>query len=155
MYIDEDTTFDDLCDEIESYGKEKCMDLGFSSTVKVFKKLNDADGKTFSDFILMCIASDGYLTIEEYYYSKPLLSILLAKRNVSFDDASNVIRIITRTDNGKEIKENVMKRIRDLLSRVDKETKEDMLMSGLLATACDGKLSESERQFIMSLFGKN
>ena len=155
MYIDEDTTFDDLCDEIESYGKDKCLDLGISSTVKVFKKLNDADSKTFGNLILLCIASDGFLTIEEYYYSKPLLSVILGQREISYDYACNVIDNITKTKEGKEIKEILIKDVRELLSRVDKETKEDILMSGLLAISCDGKCCESERQFIMTIFGRN
>ena len=148
----EEKTINSLCDDVETYGKQKCIDLGFSATVRVYRELNEGDCLTFSNYILMCVASDGILTTEEYEYSKPIMSMVLEKREVSFEDVNCEVQKISKTKDGARFRQKVVDSMIELLSRADDGIKGDLLNSGIFACACDGKVCESERVLLNEIF---
>jgi len=138
---DEVHPIDIYCDEAEANGRKASMSKCISLRRSLGKdpKIN---AQTVTKYQFMCIAADRYLTQEEHR----LLSELTG---MSDDEMTESMEELTDKTTWKE----AFAEIRKEFSRYSNKVRKDLLMLGVLTGASDGRVTESERKFLIELFG--
>lgn len=143
-------SFDDLMNEFESLGKDKAIDLCFEIVSKTIDKLNDKQLLGYTLFMFWSVSVDGKLTEEEFLITEPVFKIILKEEDVSYEFARGYVGGISHRD-AIEYGMKTTRIAKDLLSELDRETAKDVLMTGVLLSACDGQICDEERAFLKTI----
>ena len=150
MLSDDETTYVDYCcDEAEKKDKKWCQDQCTSILSGLMKGSEDVIKKLFY-YIMVCIYEDGHLTKWEYELVVPLA----AKAGYVLNEYRDM-DIWFRTRDMRDVRKKVVDCIKAHLRGCDKKTKEIFLQIGVLSGACDGRVNEHERLFLLDIFGKD
>lgn len=143
-------TFDDLMQEFESLGKDKSIEFCFEIMKKTINKLDEKQLMAYTLFMFWSVSVDGKLTEEEFLLTKPVFSIIMKEDDMDYNFARGYVKSISHRD-AVEYGEKVSEITMGLLSELDKETATDVLMTGVLLSACDGHICEEEKAFLKKI----
>ena len=148
MLPDDETTYiDDRCDEAEKKGREKCLEEGASLLRKLMSDKR-VDSERLFYYLLLCLSADGHVTNWEF----DLISPLAAKSGLDFDTAKDMSNWIKTQDMGR-MREEEVQNMSSHLRVCSKNVRDSYFRVGILLGACDGRVSEHERVFLLDIFG--
>ena len=144
---DEVTYIDAYCDKAEEKGRERCLDEG-ASLLRSLMDDSQVDQKRLFYYLVLCLNADGFVTQWEF----DLISPLAARNDLHFDTPRDMTNWI-RTQNMALMREKETKHMKSIVDASSKKTRDRYLQVGLLLGACDGRVSEYERLFLLDIFG--
>ncbi len=142
--------FDTMIDRFEALGKETATMKCMATVRELMDKLDGPQFASFTIFMMWSVSADGVLTKEEFDLTAPIFSIVLKKEDVDYAYASGFVGGLT-VSQAADLQRKATDIARDLLSSVDRETAAKILITGILLSACDGKVSPEERRFLKSI----
>ncbi len=143
-------TFDELMDHFESMGKQNAIDKCFKILNETVPKLDRRQVKIYTMFMFWSVSVDGTLTEEEFLITETVFSFILNQEKVSYEYARGFVEGMSHRD-AIEYGSDIALMTKALLSELDSKLALGVLTTGILLSACDGKICNEERQFLRTV----